>query len=185
MSVTRNRSQEGIRKNMKRNVNMAKNICKILGPLISTLGESLEPSSSSQWSVEWRKRPVSSVNSDNSEDDAKRFCSENQHILKELSNTAPVLNNCQFSFTFHQKCMSVKLSACAHECEKSSYSFEDFLLRCLRRIHTHFLPMCILIVLNNLLHIRFVKNEIKIASVVLIVELIYIYIVLYLRYSFN
>lgn len=146
---------------MKRNVNMAKNICKILGPLISTSGESLEPSSSSQWSVECRKRPVSSVNSDNSEDDSKRFCSENQHILKELSNTAPVFNNCQFSFTFQQKCMSVKLSACAHECWKSSNSLEEFLLRCLRRIHTHFLPMCILIVLNNLLHNILEKMKLK------------------------
>lgn len=68
---------------MRRNVDMKKNICKILGPPIltseeslepSTTQESLEPSSSSQESLECKKRPLSPVNSDNSDDDAKRFC---------------------------------------------------------------------------------------------------------------
>lgn len=106
MSVTGHRSQQGVRKYMRSNVDMKKNICKILGPPISTSEESLEPSTTqeslepSPSLQECRKRSLSPVNSDNSEDDAKRVCPENQHILKELSNTASVFNNCQFSFSF-------------------------------------------------------------------------------------
>lgn len=106
MSVTGHRSQQGVRKYMRSNVDIKKNICKILGPPISTSEESLEPSTTqeslepSSSLQECRKRSLSPVNSDNSEDDAKRFCPENQHILKELSNTASVFNNCQFSFSF-------------------------------------------------------------------------------------
>lgn len=112
MSVTGHRSQQGVRKYMRSNVDTKKKICMILGPPISTseeslepskTKESLEPSSSSQGSLGCRKRPLSPVNSDNFEDDAKRFCPENQHILKKLSNTASVFNNCQFSFSFGPK----------------------------------------------------------------------------------
>lgn len=48
MSVTGHRSQQGVRKYMRSNVDIKKNICKILGSPISTSEETLEPSSTSQ-----------------------------------------------------------------------------------------------------------------------------------------
>jgi hypothetical protein len=105
MTVTGHRSQQGVRKYMRSNVDMKKNICKLLDPpSTNSMQEPSDKSSSTmQESLEPRKRPASPENFDENNTDAKRFCPKSQHILRDLSNAASVFNNCQFSFSFGPK----------------------------------------------------------------------------------
>ena len=105
MSVTGHRSQQGVRKYMRNNVDMKKNISKILDPPTTTSmpEPSSESSSTMLESLEPRKRPASPENLDENNTDAKRFCPESQHILRDLSHAASVFNNCQFSFSLGPK----------------------------------------------------------------------------------
>lgn len=100
MSVAGHRSQQGVRKYMRSNVDTKKNICKIFdAPSTNSVQEpSSESSSTMQESLEPRKRPASPENFDENNTDAKRFCPNSQHILRDLSNAASVFNNSQFLF---------------------------------------------------------------------------------------
>lgn len=92
------------------------------------------------------------------------------------------LTTVSLHFRFDQKCMLVELGACVTECLKSFNSPGEFSMRCPRRTPTHLFCYVHFDSFEYFLHINFAKKEIKITCVVLIVALIYIYIVLYLRY---
>ncbi|XP_062585825.1 uncharacterized protein LOC134247485 [Saccostrea cucullata] len=95
MNVTGHRSEQGVRKYMKSNVEMKKSISKILDPPMKQ--ESQEPSSEQ---TTGGKRALSPCTTNRSEGDAKKLCSESNRALRDLTNTASVFQNCHFNFSF-------------------------------------------------------------------------------------
>jgi hypothetical protein len=91
VSITSHRSQQGVRKYMKSNVDMKKNMCKILEPPIFT-GNVLI---TNVGIPRVQKRPLSPPDANNSDEDSKRVCPE-IHIPWDLA----VIHNCPFSFAF-------------------------------------------------------------------------------------
>lgn len=94
------RSQDGMRKYIKSNVDMAKNICKSWVRLYQHRRSRWNRlhHCSVQWSAE--NGPYHQYFRIILKTRQKEFAQKNQNILKKLSNNASVFNNCQFTFSF-------------------------------------------------------------------------------------
>lgn len=142
------RSQDGMRKCIKRNVDMAKNICKSWVRLYQHRRSRWNrlQHRSDQWSAE--NGPLHQYIRIILKTTQKGFARKTNTFWRNYPTMHRFLTIVSLHFRLDQKCMLVELGACVTECLKSFNSLGEFSMRCPRRTPTHFFVMCIWIVLN-------------------------------------